>query len=185
MEALIKELIPTSPDIGLYVGSSIPPEKKRNALKDYASTVDPIEVLALYDATLLGGAKDGAVFTSDRLVFQNTDLDEPKTVRYGDIVRVHTKRNFLSGRKVVLDVNSGGRATVEMVVDFSGKPKAAEFVAKFLYEAMLRTMTDSATELGSGPSGDTDVNALRKTLRLLIERDMLSEEDFSRIMDLF
>ncbi len=185
MEELITELIPNSPDIGLYVGSGIPPEKKKNALNDYARGVDSSDVLALYDATLLGGAKDGAVFTSKSFVFQNTDLDEPKTIRYEDIVRVHTKRSFLSGRKVVLDVNSGGRATVEMVVDFSGKPKAAEFVAKFLYEAMLTSMTDSASEFTQGPSGDTDVTALGRTLLMLIERDMLSEEDFSRIMELF
>ena len=75
MRDLIKELIPHAPHLGLYVHPDIPPEKIRNALSDYARSMQPDEVVALYDGTLIGNARDGAVFARDRFVFQNFKLD--------------------------------------------------------------------------------------------------------------
>jgi len=110
-------------------------------LTDYAHTVQRHEVIALYDATLFGSAKDGAVFMADRIVFQNTDLQPAQEMRYNDIVNVTSKRRFLGGSKVVVDLNAG-HATVTHTIDFSGKGDAAQYVARFLHEAMLSTMND-------------------------------------------
>ncbi len=136
MRDLIEEYIPHAPRIGLYRRPEIPSDKLTNALKDYAHTVGSDEVLALYDATLFGSAKDGAVFTADRIVFQNTDLQPGQEMRYDDIVNVASKKRFLGGSKVVVDLNAG-HATVTHTIDFSGKGAAAQFVARFLHEAML------------------------------------------------
>src|SRR5690606_16335246 len=136
MRDLIKELIPHAPHLGLYVHPDIPPEKIRNALSDYARSMQPDEVVALYDGTLIGNARDGAVFAGDRSAFQNSKLDPVQEVRYSDLIIVENKRKLLGGRKVRIDVNRG-RATVTLTMDFSGKPDAAEYVARFLNEAML------------------------------------------------
>ena len=68
MNDLVRDLIPHAPQMGLYVGPDIPADKRRNALQDYADEMTPDEVLALYDATLMGNAKDGALFASDRFL---------------------------------------------------------------------------------------------------------------------
>lgn len=141
MRDLIQELIPNAPKLGLYVQPYIPEDKLQNALADYGEAVGEEEVLALYDATLMGSAKDGALFTATRMVFQNNDLESPQVVAYADLVSVRVKRHLISGKRVLLGINPG-RTTVEMVLDFSGKSKAAEPVAQFLNEAMIRGAAD-------------------------------------------
>jgi hypothetical protein len=170
MEKLLRELIPHAPQLGLFVAPEIPADKLRNALQDFARRVDESDVLVLYDATLLGSAKDGAVFTPDRCVFQNNDLDSIHDLPYGDIVHVEVKRKLMGGRSVVVGVNRG-RATFHVELDFSGKAGAAEFVARFFREAMLVSEPESP--------GETDVEAVRSALDDLRARGLLSKEDYS------
>lgn len=136
MRDLIEQYIPHAPRLGLHRFPHIPADKLRNALDDYAHTVTENEVVALYDATIFGSAKDGAVLTEDRIVFQNTDLDPAQEMRYENIVNVTSKKRFLGGSKVMVDHNEG-HATVTHTIDFSGKGEAAQYVARFLHEAMI------------------------------------------------
>ena len=138
MRDLIEQYIPDAPRIGLYRHPNIPDDKLANALKDYAHTVERDEVIALYDATLFGSAKDGAVICADRIVFQNTDLHPAQEMRYDDIVNVVSKKSWLFGNKILVDLNEG-HATVTHKIDFSGKGDAAQYVARFLHEAMTLT----------------------------------------------
>lgn len=184
MDDLIRDLIPHAPQLGLYVDPHVPDDKRRNALGDYGGDLAPDAILALYDATLTGNAKDGALFAADRLVFQNTDLEAPQTVRYRDLVGVTTKRRLLGGRKVILDVNRG-RATFQLTIDFSGSSEAAQYVARFLEEAMHRTTR--ADMAGPGPpderaDGSTDVEAVRAALADLRASGQLSETDYQRLL---
>lgn len=188
MEDLIREYIPNASGLGLYVQPQIPADKLSNAINDFAQGMRASEVIALYDATLMGSAKDGALFGADRFIFQNTDLDSPQIIRYEDIVRVSTKRRFLSGRKVLLDVNQG-RATVTLKIDFSGKPKAAQYVTRFLHEAMMRVISD--TDDDDAESGQTrpygtktDAESVIAALDEQLAARKLSLEDYERIVDL-
>jgi hypothetical protein len=184
MEDLIREYIPNAAGMGLFVQPHIPPEKLRNAVRDFGHGMHPNEVIALFDATLMGSAKDGAIFAVDRFIFQNTDLEAPQTIRYEDIVRVSTKRRFLSGRKLLLDVNQG-RATVTLSLDFSGKPKAIQFVTRFLHEAMMRSIeTDVGAEASAKSVGArTDAGAVIAALDDLYEEGKLSLADYERLVD--
>jgi hypothetical protein len=177
MRDLIVQLIPHAPHLGLYVTPDLPDDRVRNALQDYAGSIRPEEVLALYDATLLGNARDGAVFAANRVVFQNNNLQPTHEVRYEDIVGVSSRRRLLGGRRVRLQVNRG-RATVNLAIDFSGKPGAAEFVERFLAEAMMR-----APSVSPG-AGGTDLPAVREALAPLVSKGKLSREDFQRIIEL-
>ena len=179
MQDLLRKYIPNASGIGLYVEPHIPPEKLRNALEDFGAGLLEDEVVALYDATLMGSAKDGALFAADRFVFQNTDLEAPQTIRYEDLVRVSTRRKFLSGRKVFLDVNQG-QATVTLTVDFSGKPKAAQYVTRFLHEAMMRAIDEGET--GTRP-GATNADAVIRALDELHADGHLSLADYERLVD--
>ncbi|HMB94077.1 MAG TPA: hypothetical protein VKP65_24725 [Rhodothermales bacterium] len=186
MKDLIHELLPHAPQMGLYVAPNIPEQLVQNALGDYAGEMKPDEVVALYDATLMGNAKDGAVFAINRFIFQNNDLQHPQVVRYEDLVRVDKKRSLLKGAKILLEVNRG-RATFDLELDCSGKPKASEFIYRFLHEAMMRPMTQPEVDdpwPGERTPAGTDLAALQKALDKLRMQGILAAEDFERIMDI-
>ncbi len=184
MRTLVQDLIPHAPKLGLYVAPHIPPGKLDNAIQDYAPQVQIPDVLALYDGTLMGSAKDGAIFCKESLVFQNTDLERPQEIRYDDIVRVTTKKKFLGGRRVLLDVNRG-RATLVAEMDFSAKAEAGQHIAHFLSEAMLKGVNfDADTEARAAKRRDaTDHGAVEDALRALEEEGKLTKRDRYRMLD--
>ncbi len=180
MKHLAETLLPHDPGLGLYVAPRIPREKLRNAIRDYAAGVSESDVLALYDATRIGSAKDGAVFTADRLVFQNNDLSPVRDVRYADMVGVAEKRKLMGGRSMTIEVNRG-RATFDVVLDFSGRPGACRYVAAFLQEAMLSPLEEGE---GAGVSGDVATNPaeVRAALEALQARGALSASDLAAML---
>lgn len=185
MEALIERYIPHAPGLGLYVRPNIPADKLRNALSDYAPTVKADDVVALYDATLFGSAKDGAVFTRDRIVFQNTDLHPAQEMRYDDIVGISSKRRLLGGMKVLVDHNPG-QATVTHTIDFSGKGEAAAFVTRFLHEAMM-ARSDMEADTGDEvedvrEEGETDRLSVEAALAGLVATGRLTRADYNAMM---
>ena len=176
---LIRDRLPHAPQMGLYVTPDLPEKKVRNALSDYATAVEADEVLALYDATLSGTGGDGAVFTADRFVFQNNDLQSAQSVQYKDLVGVEASSRWfgLGGKRVELEVNRG-RATFDLSMDFSGTPDAAEYVADFLHAAMLKDV-----EFGPGESAaETDVAAVRRALDRLRCQQQLTDADYERLV---
>ena len=183
MEALIREFIPHDPSLGLFVIPDIPSKKVRNAIDDYAKKARHSEVLALYDATLLGSAKDGAVFLSDRFIFQNNDLQPAYEVRYEDIVEIEVKKKLMGGSRLLLSVNRG-RATIPIEVDFSGKTKAVPYVERFLQEAMHRiTDMELSTNRASSSSADqTNTRAVEEALIELVDQGFLSRDDYRKMM---
>ena len=184
MESYIKEFIPHDPTLGLFIAPDIPPKKVQNALQDYAKKIHKRDVVALYDATLLGSGKDGALFLSDRFVFQNNDLQPSYEVKYEDLVEVEIKKKMMGGRTLQLLVNRG-RATINLELDFSGKSKAAPYVERFLQEAMHRV---TETELiakrttRTREQGQTDIRAVEEALFDLVEQGLLSTEDFRKMI---
>lgn len=180
MENLLRDRLPHAPHMGLFVTPNIPASRLENALSDYATEVGRNEVLALYDATLSGTGGDGAVFTLDRFVFQNNDLQSSQTVRYPDLVGVEVQSRWLGlgGKVVVLTVNRG-RATFELTMDFSGAPKAASYVADFLDAALME-------DIDFTPSTEpdaTDTAAVREALQRLRTEQKLTEADYERLLD--
>lgn len=175
MTGLLREYLPHAPDLGLFVAPEIPGGKLRGALGDYAPEVAEGEVLALYDATRLGSAKDGALFLADRFVFQNNDLQTPRAVRYEDIVGVRNKRQLLGGRRVEVEVNRG-RATITEALDFSAQASAAEYVERFLREAMLHSAAAPVEPT-------TDRSAVERALSRLVAAGALTEADRVAMLD--
>lgn len=178
MKDLIHELIPHAPQMGLYVAPNIPEKLIRNAVHDYAGAMEPGEVVALFDATLLGNGKDGAVFAVDRIVYQNNDLEPAQEVRYEDLVRVEKRRGFFRGAKVMMEVNRG-RATFELKLDCSARPKALEFLYRFLHEAMVRPVVAEADET---PATGTDREAVLRALETLRVQGKLTDADHRRLV---
>lgn len=196
MKDLIRDYIPHAPHMGLYVVPQIDEKKLHNAVEDFGSGVAPEEVIALYDATLMGSAKDGALFTADRFAFQNSNLDAPQVIRYADLVQVEEQKKLIRGHKIRIKVNRG-HATVDLLIDFSGKPKAAPYIARFLHEAMVegaaQEMEARRAEVPAEhtedhpeppfprPGVETDLEAVRAALDELQEQELLSEADWHKL----
>lgn len=179
MEDLLRDRLPHAPQMGLFVVPDLPADRVQNALSAFARDVTREEVLALYDATLSGTGRDGAVFTADRFVFQNLALQAPQVIRYSDLVNVEEESRWfgLGGKTVALTVNRG-RATFELNIDFSGVPKAAGYVADFLDAAMVADITFS-------PEADpetTDRDAVREALDRLRSERKLTSDDYERLL---
>jgi hypothetical protein len=172
---LVAEHLPHAPEQGLYIGTRIPDAKRRNAIADYADEVVPGEILALYDSTEVGDAKDGAVFAARYFVFQNTDLEAPQTVRYRDLKAVRVRRRLLGRCDLQLRVDRG-RAPFELAMDFSEAPDAAEPVATF-----LRAMKEQVYSLPDEPA--TDAAAVRAALERLRADGKLSQPAYERMID--
>jgi hypothetical protein len=184
MRAVLQEYIPHAPNIGLHVAPHIPSRLLENACADYAPEVQAAQVIVLYDATLLGSAKDGALFLDDRCVVQNHDLESTQLIRYEDIVGVEERSKWfgLGGAEVSIDVNQG-RATVTHSIDFSGNKEAAPYVVRALQEAMLRAgRREEGRDDANGGPPETDVSAVRAALQQLFEEGRLTREDFERLV---
>ena len=86
----------------IYISPDIPPKKLDNAIAAYARDVQPGYVLALYDQTVFGSAKEGILFLGDRMYFSWNR----RVVNYLDIQDVELLQNY----KVAKD---GSRKEVE------------------------------------------------------------------------
>ena len=172
---MIQELLPHAPKIGLYVAPEIPRKRLIGATRDYAKEVDSEDILALYDGTLLGNGRDGAIFLGDRLIFQNSDIEPSQIVRYCDIVFVESSRSRLRGTYIKMEVNRG-RATFSVRLDLSRHPQSLEFIEKLLHEAMLMPEPSN--------SESTDWNAVSRALAGLRSSGQLTESDYQKLMAL-
>lgn len=182
LKALILELLPHAPQMGLFVAPHIPSNKLRNALRDYATSIQEDEVLALFDATLMGSAKDGAVFGADTFVFQNNDLEPTHVIRYTDIVGVEKQRGFIKGTKILLEVNRG-RATFEVKLDMSARTEAQDYLFRFLHEAMLLPEEVSQPTGSNTTKAGSDRNVVMAALDRLRDEGTLVEEDYRRLVE--
>ena len=173
MVDLIRELIPHAPNLGLYLAPHIPSRKLRNAIKDYAPSLRQQDVVALFDGTRMGSAKDGILWTASRMVFQNSNLQAPHQMHYEEIVQVERRKGVLIGARIMVHINRG-RATFPVELSMAAKPGAAEYVYRLLHEMMLRPVAPGAV--------NTDWDAVVAALRDLRDRGSLSETDYGRLL---
>lgn len=182
---LIRQYLPHAPQHGLYVVPDLRAEKVEAARRDYARDVGEGEVLALYDNTLLGSAKDGVLFLADRLVYQNNDLAQAQTVRYDDVVGAKTRKTLLGGGGVEVEVNRG-RATVTERLDCSAHAAAADYIARFLHEVVVLSAARAEARAalgGQGPAeAETDVAAVERALGRLADDGLLADDDRERML---
>ena len=176
MEHLITQFIPHAPRMGLYVTPAIPPKKLQNAIGDYAPEVLPELVLALYDNTWLGNGKDGILFTSKYMVFQNTDFDAPQQVWYRDMINAVKEEKRWGKAVLYLDVNRGQAIFTERV-DFGAKPKALEYVHRFVVEAMNEIYAKELVQV------ESDWPVVHVALQRLRDEGHLAQRDFDRLME--
>lgn len=81
----------------LYFKSKIPEKKLNNAIKKYASSVDPTRVIFLYDDTVFGSATDGFLITDSALYYHY--IGTKYEIRFNNIVSWnHFTEEVVSGK---------------------------------------------------------------------------------------
>ena len=92
IESIIRENINKikNDHYNIYVSPDIPPKKLDNAISAYARDVQPGYVLALYDQSVFGSAKEGIMFLGDRMYFSRNK----RMVNYLDIQDVELLQNY-------------------------------------------------------------------------------------------
>ncbi|MGL4655741.1 MAG: hypothetical protein ACRCWM_07650 [Sarcina sp.] len=74
-----------------YLEGDIPSKKLDNAINTFALGIERKDVVALYDSTLFGSAKEGVVFTESKL-YCKTTLEKPMKIWYEDIEKLSIKK---------------------------------------------------------------------------------------------
>jgi hypothetical protein len=85
----------------MFVGDSIPEEKLFNAITAYAPDLSPADVLLLYDATWLGGARNGMIFTADSIYWRINSWTAPRRYFYSEIEEVTWIRTRLVSSRLI------------------------------------------------------------------------------------
>ncbi len=175
MEALLQELLPHAPHLGLYVAPAIPEGLERAARKSYGDGFGE-KVVALYDATRFGSAKSGALFGPRQFIFQNL-VETPQQVAYADLIRIGSEKTLLGGRKLKLSVNRA-RATFELEMDFSARADALPYVQRFLETAIARG--SDLEVMGSADPLDEAIAALERAAERLTDEQRTRLEKLLR-----
>ena len=176
MRSLIQDLLPHAPKIGLFVAPDIPSKRLKGATRDYAKEIHPEDIIALYDGTLLGNGRDGAIFLDDRLIFQNSDLESSQTINYRDIVFLESKQSRIRGTHIEMEINRG-RATFSVKLNLTKHPQSLEYIETLLQKLMLVPEESHEGET-------TDWSAVTQALDRLRVSGQLTESDFKRLMSI-
>lgn len=87
--------LPEFKSSSVYLSPNIPSQKLMNALKAYASRVNPEDVLLIVDNTIFGNAKTGLLVTKYGEFFFKEFLSSPKTAKFSDITEFSNDRGVL------------------------------------------------------------------------------------------
>lgn len=77
----------------VFVSPDIPEKKLNNAVKAFKMPDDYNYVIAIYDNTFLGSAKEGLVFTGEKVVYRPL-LSDPETILYEQILSAEYIKNI-------------------------------------------------------------------------------------------
>ncbi len=155
MESTVRQYLPHAPQMGLYVAPGIPPKLLAAARKAFGGALGE-DALALYDATRLGTARDGALFGATAFCFQNL-IEAPQRVAYTSLIRVWPEKKLLSGASLHMEVNRA-RALFTLQMDFSARGDALPYVQRFL-EAAIAHSTDRELEVEETGEAPADASA--------------------------
>lgn len=130
-----------------YLDPGIPPKKLGNVRKIHAATLPANErVLALYDGTAFGSAKDGFVVTSRRLLWKN----QMEGVHFLEWHHIDPDTVFTDGSKLVV-----GEARIETLY---GRDDEALWTWAMLLETLARSARPSAEAEAEAAASSDDMD---------------------------
>jgi len=144
----------------VYITPEIPEKKLNNAIKAYKCESFYKSILAIYDDTVFGSAKDGLVFTGEKMIHSDGELteyiySEIQSVEYIRDVSVNDKgkEKVLEYVKIIMNDDTEHKFKVTLSSSFNYN-KFAEFLNKIITdfedykeEDQLKEMADMPNEL--------------------------------------
>jgi hypothetical protein len=121
INAFLREKLPAISDSRIHVSPGIDVKKLNNSIKSLGYQGSPEAVVAVFDNTLLGSAKEGLLFTGERLFYKET-FETPVSIGYDAISSVAYQRNPTGkGDKydeaVVINQKSGSTITLKNLLE--------------------------------------------------------------------
>lgn len=89
-------------DDNVFVAPNIPEKKLNGAISSYASSVNPENVIAIFDSTFFGSAKEGILFTGERAIYKRSLL-APIEFKYSIIKSVEHKVSTFDVLEAMID----------------------------------------------------------------------------------
>lgn len=81
-----------------YVSPGIPEKKRESAMKAFRYSGEPGTIIGIIDTTMLGSAKEGFLFTGDRIIYRAM-LDKPITIMFDDMETVYLQTRTVTDKK--------------------------------------------------------------------------------------
>lgn len=127
----IKENVAGLAKKDIYVAPEIPEKKLNNVIKAYDCSDYKNSILAIYDNTLLGSAKEGLVFTGEKLLYNNGDLIE---FLYDEIESVEYVKDTV--------VNNKGKEEIEhyIIIKMNGESYKLDKLGTFNYQNFVELL---------------------------------------------
>jgi len=129
----IKESVRNIAKKGIYIAPDIPEKKLNNVIKAFNCESFQKSILAIYDNTLLGSAKEGLVFTGEKLLYNNESLYE---IYYKDIKQSEYLKDSI--------VKNNGKEDIEhyILIKTENKIYKIDNLGTFNYQAFERLLND-------------------------------------------
>lgn len=182
VNVFIKNNVKTIDEKNVYIAPDIPIKKLNNAIRAFKCEEYQESILAIYDSTLFGSAKDGLVFTGEKFI--HSDHGEFK---YSDICSVDYVKNITTndkGKEKVEEytvLNTEDREVV-FKYDIGDKEKFSQFINsiisnfdEFKEENQLVTIAEMSNSLKA--------SYLKVIVNMSFEDDeLIDEKELAEIM---
>ncbi len=162
----------------VYITPEIPEKKLNNAIKAYKCESFYESILAIYDDTVFGSAKDGLVFTGEKMIHSDGKLteyiySEIQSVEYVRDVSVNDKgkEKVLEYVKIIMNDDTEHKFKVTLSSSFN-YDKFAEFLNKIVTEFEDYEEEDQLKEMADMP------NELKVAyLKIIINMTFIDDEE--------
>jgi len=162
----------------VYVTPEIPEKKLNNAIKAYKCESFYESILAIYDDTVFGSAKNGLVFTGEKMIYSDGKLteyiySEIQSVEYVRDVSINDKgkEKVLEYVKIIMNDDTEHKFEVILSSSFN-YDKFAEFLNKIVTEFEDYKEEDQLKEMADMP------NKLKVAyLKIIINMTFIDDEE--------
>lgn len=184
----IKDNIKSISQKNIYISPEIPEKKLNNAIKSFGCENNYESILAIYDDTLFGSAKDGMVFTGEKMIYKAAFEDKIelfydtfKSVEYIKNITTNDKGKEKIEEYVLISIKDAGEYKIQVIQDCDYK-ELADILSKihtdhdeFKEEDQLVTLSEMSEKL--------KVAYVKVIINMAFsDDDQVDEKEFSEIL---
>jgi hypothetical protein len=203
INTFLKENIKAVSPNNVFVSPSIPDTKLNNAVKSYNLTNGINAIIAIYDNTVFGSAKDGIIFTGEKIIYKEI-FEDPielvfsdfESVKYVEDISVNDKGKESKKEYVDIGLKSGATTRLKNLQSCNYKKlaglleQAFSDFEEFEEENQLVTLADMSESLkvayvkviinmAFADDGEVDKKEFAEILLLMTRLDLTTESRFS------